>query len=101
MNEVPKDIMSAAGSVLDSHRLADGSALKRSDEMIRLIARALFAEREAATAKERERCARIADAFVAAASDQMICDDDRSLGARVAATHIAAAIRKGEDHDRP
>jgi hypothetical protein len=100
MSEIPAEVKTAAKAVADD---IDRSGLWGDEfgsyglrfEATIIIARALLAEREAATARERARCAKIADERVD--SDAKYPDFDGGYSS--AAEDIAAAIRS-PDKDR-
>ena len=88
MTEIPEDIREKSVRIpVDIMRAA---MLART---VPEVARALLAERQSATAAERERCARIVECFVPETQDHLSVQIADICGL------IAAAIR-GESHDR-
>lgn len=96
VGEIPEDVRALADSVwLDLSNISEPMNGHREAETD-VIARAILAEREAATARERERCANVAENYGAMRAEINTRDVDvmmQNAAAEDAASAIAASIR--------
>ena len=94
--DIPQDVFEAAFAVVSEIQMQDAGSVESWDARasVARVARALLAERQAATAKERERCAKVIEdnAIVDSSDGQFL----RPRGdGNMAGLAYAASIRKG------